>query len=93
MLKFHPRMPKMHIKYAEECWSQNHYKEFEFVRWNKRVWVPLIAQGQIIRRITHREIARLKGIPDEYFLYIQNRSWLYDKLMSASNVYMLQQIA
>ncbi|MBR6642123.1 MAG: DNA cytosine methyltransferase [Lachnospiraceae bacterium] len=94
------QVPQRHLqnmeRYSENaflCWSQNHYKEFEFVRWNKRVWVPLIAQGQMIRRITHREIARLKGIPDEYFLYIQNRSWLYDKLMSASNVYMLQQIA
>lgn len=45
------------------CWNVNHYKEVEFVNWN--LWrIPLVAQGDMIRKITHREIARLKGIPD-----------------------------
>lgn len=51
------------------CWNRNHYKEVEFVNWNPRM-IPLVAQGDLIRKITHREIARLKGIPDEYCLQV-----------------------
>ena len=55
--------------------------------------IPLIAQGKSIRKITPREVARLKGIPDEYSLSVQNKSWLYQKLMYCSNVQLIQRVA
>lgn len=54
--------------------------------------IPLVAQGDMIRKITHREIARLKGIPDEYYLHVQDKRRLYQKLMYATNVQLVQQI-
>lgn len=74
------------------CWNKDHYKKVEFVSWNSQM-IPLIAQGKSIRKITPREVARLKGIPDEYSLSVQNKSWLYQKLMYCSNVQLIQQIA
>lgn len=73
------------------CWNANHYKEVEFVNWNPRM-IPLVAQGDMIRKITHREIARLKGIPDEYYLHVQDKMRLYQKLMYAPNVQLVQQV-
>ena len=94
------QIPQRHLqnmeKYSENavlCWSQNHYKEVEFANLKNYRMPPLIVHGQLIRKMTHREIARLKGIPEEYFLYEQNRQWLYQKLVFASNVYLIQQIA
>lgn len=83
-------------RYSENavlCWNQNHYKEVEFVSLNNYRMIPLIAQGDSFRKITHREIARLKGIPEEYFLYEQNKQWLYQKLLFTPNVHLFQQIA
>ena len=73
------------------CWNKNHYKEVEFVSWNARM-IPLIAQGNSVRKMTHREIARLKGIPDEYMFSIKNKTWLYQKLIYCPNVQLIQQI-
>lgn len=73
------------------CWNRDHYREVEFVDWNPRM-IPLVAQGNLIRKITHREIARLKGIPDEYYLHVQDKMRLYQKLMYAPNVQLVQQI-
>lgn len=74
------------------CWNGKYYIEEELLRWNYGR-APLIAQGDIIRKITHREIARLKGIPDEYLLSGNNKYELYKKLMRCSNVQLIQQIA
>lgn len=45
-----------------------------------------------IRKITHREIARLKGYPETFYLDISNKSWLYNRLMYASNIHLLYSI-
>lgn len=74
------------------CWSNNHYKKADFIRWNY-IMVPLIFQDNTVRKITHREIARMKGIPDEYVLTIKDKSILYKKLMYCSNVQLIQQLA
>lgn len=74
------------------CWHNNHYREEDTIKWNSRM-TPLIVQRDIIRKITHREIARMKGIPDEYMLFINNKSVLYTKLMYCPNVQLIQQLA
>lgn len=74
------------------CWKDRHYVESKCVRWNYRM-IPLVAYYDEIRKLTHREIARLKGIPDEYFLEINDKSWFYQKLMFCTNVLAIQQIA
>lgn len=74
------------------CWNRNHYEKTELVTWNPRM-IPLVAYGDSPRKMTHREIARLKGIPDEYYFPVNNKAWLYQKLMYCSNVQLIQQIA
>ncbi len=73
------------------CWNRKNYKEVEHIAWNY-LRIPLVIQGDSIRKITHREVARLKGIPDEYRIDVKNRSWLYQKLMYTSTVQLVQQI-
>lgn len=74
------------------CWSNNHYREEKIIKWNPRM-IPMIAKGNRFRRVTHREIARMKGIPDEYLLRIDNKFVMYRKLMYCANVQLIQQIA
>lgn len=74
------------------CWNRDHYRYEEYISWNPLI-IPLIVQAGSVRKITHREIARLKGIPEEYSLNIRNKSNLYKQLMSISNVFLVQQIA
>lgn len=73
------------------CWKRNHYEETENVMWNPGM-IPLIAVEDEIRKITHKEIARLKGIPDEYFLDFTKKTWIYQKLMFCANVSLIQRI-
>lgn len=74
------------------CWNRNQYKKDEWVKWNF-MKVPLVYWDGRIRKITHTEVARLKGIPDEYFLLNRNKSLLYKKIMSCSNVQLIQELA
>lgn len=74
------------------CWNKDRYKYEKNIFWNPRM-IPLIVQTGSVRKITHREIARLKGIPDEYLLNIRNKSNLYQQLMFIPNVFLIQQIA
>lgn len=73
------------------CWQNGHYKEEEYVILNPKS-VPLVMQGEKIRKITHREVARLKGIPDEYDIDVRDKTWLYQKLMYCANVQLVQQL-
>lgn len=73
------------------CWNKKYYEEAKYVSWNPRM-IPLLAQGDNVRKVTHKEIARLKGIPDEYCLDIKNKNWLYQKLMYCANVQVIQQM-
>lgn len=74
------------------CWNGNRYVPSEIINWNS-IMVPLISNYGMIRKITHREIARLKGFPEDYYLDTENKSWLYKKLMYSSNVLVVEQIA
>ena len=74
------------------CWNGRRYEKRERVTWNY-VHVPLVNLDGKVRKMTHKEIARLKGIPDEYFLPIENKAILYRKIMSSINVHLIQYIA
>lgn len=74
------------------CWNKNHYKEEDYLKWNF-LKVPLVYWYGKIRKITHKEVARLKAIPDEYCIPKISKSILYKKLMGCSNVQAIQEIA
>lgn len=74
------------------CWNAGTYKEKKLISWYYPK-VPLIVDEKDIRKITHREIARLKGIPDEYYLSCSNKSFMYRELMYSPNVQAIQKMA
>lgn len=74
------------------CWRDQKYIETKTVSWNT-VKVPLVRMNGVTRKLTHREVARLKGYPYEFYFDVKNKTWLYKKLMYASNIHMVYQIA
>lgn len=93
---FHVR-PENILQHEDEkrfyCWKNRAYMGSDLVRWNF-MKVPLINIGEVLRKITHREIANLKEFPAHYALPDStNRQWLYQKLMYANNVLIIKQIA
>lgn len=68
------------------CWKKDHYVGTDCIRWNS--WkIPLVDTGKALRKMTHREIANLKGFPADYDLPAHaSKSRLYQKLMYAVNV-------
>lgn len=73
------------------CWKERGYFRSENITWNT-VKIPLVMVNGEIRKITHREIARLKGYPETFYFDIDNKSWLYNRLMYASNIHLLYSI-
>lgn len=74
------------------CWNGHGYAGTDHVTWNP--WrVPLVWDGGTLRKITHREIANLKGFPGEYSLPVRDKNRLYTKLMYAGNVIVIRQAA
>lgn len=63
------------------CWGGYAYERSEVARWNY-MRVPLVLSDGELRKITHREIANLKGFPASYnFPDNRYRQWLYMKLI------------
>ena len=87
------KSPACQDKTCFYCWRSHSYEETQILRWN--YWkIPLIHTREGFRKITHREIANLKGFPSSYVLSdCKNRSWLYQKLIYAANVQVIKQIA
>lgn len=88
-------------EYAEEiyakkngflCWKQDRYVDTEEITWNS-VRMPLVRIDGRIRKITHREVARIKGFPDSFYLDITNKDWMYKKLIFSPDVTVVYQIA
>lgn len=73
-------------------WKGHAYFGTEHIQWNQMRY-PIVLDSQGLRRITHREIANLKGFPEGYSINDKNKSWLYEKLMYAGNVVVLRQVA
>lgn len=75
------------------CWKNRAYVGVDHVQWNY-MKVPLVRTSDALRKITHREIANLKGFPVDYALPDDpDKQWLYQKLMYACNVLVIKQIA
>ena len=53
----------------------------------------MVRNKKVIRKITHRELARLKNLPDDYQLDTRNKAWMYRQLMYAPNTKIMEQIA
>ena len=70
-------------------WTGRGYEERKEINWNF-VEIPMVRQNNILRKMTHREVARLKGFSDEFKLIINDKRWLYRKLIFSPNVYALQ---
>ena len=64
---------------------EGEYQWTERIQWNF-VKIPLIRDSQGIRKITHREAARLKGFPDSFILAETDRQWLYRKIIYSGNL-------
>ena len=74
------------------CWKQNKYIESDLADTNL-IKIPLVRNKKVIRKITHRELARLKNLPDDYRLDTRNKAWMYRQLMYAPNIKIMEQIA
>lgn len=74
------------------CWRNCTYEGTDFVRWNY-MQLPLVRCADGFRKITHREVANLKGFPGDYDLPCNDKRWLYKKLIYSSNLIVIQQIA
>lgn len=74
------------------CWKGREYQWTERIQWNF-VKIPLIRDSQGIRKITHREAARLKGFPDSFILAETDRQWLYRKIIYSGNLSVIRQAA
>lgn len=55
--------------------------------------IPVIRSDERLRRITPRELARLKGIPDNYFPDGENRQWLYSAIWAEPHMRLIYQLA
>lgn len=74
------------------CWKGQGYFPADVILWNY-VKIPLVKGEGGYRKITHREIATLKGFPEGYDLSEKSRQWLYKKLMYSGNIIVIKQIA
>lgn len=74
------------------CWKNHIYEGVDFVQLNF-MRLPLVRIGDELRRITHREVANLKGFPSDYDLPCNDKRWLYKKLIYSGNLIVIQQIA
>lgn len=72
---------KVNVECKDEglyVWRSGKYQRSEEVNGTYRI--PLLKSKQRLRRITPRELARMKGIPDDYKLFDKNKKWLYDEI-------------
>ena len=74
------------------CWEGQGYIASNAVRWNY-MNMPLVRGADGIRKITHHEVAMLKGFPSEYYLPEKDRQWLYKRLIYSGNIVVIRQIA
>lgn len=74
------------------CWKNGSYQNTDRVQWNF-MKIPLVRDSRGVRKITHREIAALKGFPTSFRLPDADRQWLYQKLIYSGNVLVIKQIS
>lgn len=74
------------------CWENGRYVEKELADTNL-FKLPLIRIKGSVRKITHQELARLKGFPAEIRMEAGNKAWLYKQLAYSPNVEVVTQVA
>ncbi len=67
------------------CWRKDRYVERPYVGWNL-IKIPLVRVNGMIHKLSHKEMAGLKGFPKNFYLDIPNKKWLYRMLVYAPNV-------
>lgn len=73
------------------CWEKDSYRESGQVRLNL-IKMPLIRIHGIYHKITHKEIARLKGFPEDFPRSVPNKSRMYRSLVYAPNIKVTEQV-
>lgn len=74
------------------CWRKDIYIECPYVGWNL-IKKPLVRVNGVIHKLTHKEMAELKGFPRNFDLNITNKEWLYRMLVYAPNVQLVKSVA
>lgn len=74
------------------CWKNQTYEGADLIHWNY-LQLPLVHHAGQLRKITHREVANLKGFPNYYDFPCKDKRWLYKKLIYSGNIVVVQQIA
>lgn len=74
------------------CWKNGTYVETKLADTNL-FKLPLVCINGYTRKITHKELARLKGFPDEIEMTASNKAWLYRQLVYSPNVEVMARIA
>lgn len=74
------------------CWRREKYVERPYVDWNL-MKPPLVKVDGKPRKLTHREMARLKGFPENFDFDVSNKAWLYRMLVYAPNVQVVKRVA
>ncbi len=68
-----------------------YYEKSETV---KLAWrIPLVVENKKARRFSAKEIATLKGFPENYNLFVGSRYWIKNKLFYSSNVLVYKKFA
>ena len=73
------------------CWEKGGYRESGQVRLNL-IKMPLIRIHGVYHKITHKEIARLKGFPEDFPRSVSNKSRMYRSLIYAPNIKVTEQV-
>lgn len=73
------------------CWEKDSYRESCQVTWNL-IKMPLIRIHGVYHKITHKEIARLKGFPEGFPRSVPNKSRMYRSLIYAPNIKVTEQV-
>ncbi len=73
------------------CWEKGGYRESGQVRLNL-IKMPLIRIHGVYHKITHNEIARLKGFPEDFPRSVSNKSRMYRSLVYAPNIKVTEQV-
>ena len=66
------------------CWRKDKYSEQPYVGWNL-IKIPLVRNDGIIHKLTHKEMAELKGFPKNFGLNMSNKEGLYRMITSENN--------
>ena len=73
------------------CCEKGGYRESGQVRLNL-IKMPLIRIHGVYHKITHNEIARLKGFPEDFPRSVSNKSRMYRSLVYAPNIKVTEQV-